>query len=69
MAHKITITITTGNSAFGETEYEEAAEIHRILNNLGEQMVSHPSKIMIFDGKRLIDFNGNKVGTVTVEPC
>lgn len=64
MSNHITITITTGNAAF---EVSEAEEVARILRGLADRI--ERNNYLPDDGNRLLDSNGNKVGTVKVEPC
>ena len=61
--NKITITIETGNAAFGETPGEATTEIGRILRKYARQIEDDPSYI----DRVLADSNGNKVGRVVVE--
>lgn len=56
---KITITIKTGNSAFEENVSGEVARILRGLADKLENYHQQPTKLM--------DINGNKVGTVEYE--
>jgi hypothetical protein len=55
---KLTITISTGNSAF---EMDKHSEVARILRKLADRFESggEPSKVM--------DINGNKVGEVNYD--
>lgn len=65
MSHKLTITIETGNAAF---EYHDGEEIARILRELAARSQYVPLATELHD-LALFDTNGNKVGTVKVEPC
>jgi hypothetical protein len=58
---KITIEIETGNAAFGDDPGEEIA---RILGEIGDKLVEGRPAGSI---PPLFDWNGQRVGTVTVE--
>jgi len=62
----ITITIETGNDAFGEGAYEGAQEVARILSALAAQLKS--SDLDDISGAKLRDYNGNTVGSIVVGP-
>lgn len=57
----ITITINTDNSAF---EYDPQSEVGRILRKTAKQI--EDNGLLSSDDMPCIDFNGNKVGKITV---
>lgn len=57
------VTIETGNSAFEDES--PTREIARILRELADDLDSRQDERW-FDGKKLLDVNGNTVGRVTV---
>lgn len=61
--HVISITIRTDNAAFGETEYDAAAEVARILQSLAAQLTNKGFDLPI----TLRDYNGNTVGVAREE--
>lgn len=65
MSTKLTITLVTGNACFDGIEGYETARILRVLADRIEPYES----VANITVPRLEDANGNKVGTVTVEPC
>lgn len=64
MSQKITITIDTGNAAFDDGAF--GIEVARILRNMAEDIADETEPEGI-NGKRLYDYNGNRVGAVTVK--
>ena len=56
----ITITIETGDAAFDD---EPATEIARILHKLADEFEQYGRSQF----SKLYDFNGNAVGTVTID--
>jgi hypothetical protein len=68
MSYEFKVNIVTGNDSFGDTQTETADEIARILQGVVDQLRVR-GNLLDFDGSRLIDINGNKVGTVWVSPC
>ena len=58
---QVTITITTGNAAFGTEEFEQNAEIARILRKLADKFEQGDQP------EFPVDANGNRVGRVEYE--
>lgn len=56
----IRITIETGNAAFGDSPQECGTEVARILRDLADKLEETDPED--YDGAKLMDYNGNKVG-------
>jgi len=65
MSNRLSVTIVTGNAAFENMEGYECA---RILRELADRLMQSDD-LSTVEEHRLYDLNGNKVGTVKVEPC
>ena len=66
MANKFSLTITTGNDAFGESGSEdERREIARILRETADRITFDNEDIGFF--RNLKDTNGNIVGTFALK--
>jgi hypothetical protein len=70
MSHKITITLETGNAAFGDVDFEadETFEVGRILSEYAKRLMDGELNIHTM-GLKLYDINGNPVGQVQVSKC
>jgi hypothetical protein len=61
MVRVVNVQIVCLNASFGETDDEKRVELSRILAALAVKVATEG-----IDDSRLIDCNGNKVGSVTV---
>jgi hypothetical protein len=68
---KITIDVETDNSAFGDTPYDMAAEVQRIIEEVMENLYAK-MEVTIETGKAqhlfVSDYNGNTCGKIKINP-
>lgn len=64
MANKFMLNITTGNASFGDNEWEERAELSRILREVADR-INNGDDIGMF--RNIKDIDGNIVGTFALK--
>jgi hypothetical protein len=63
----LTIEIKTGNAAFGETPFEAALELAKMLGKI-QDALQESGDPQALDGRKFKDLNGNTVAALTYTP-